>query len=372
MSAHRSATASVFHPLFIALLITAASLGAQAQNSFLGPLSLGPSISTVPANGDVNPYGMALVRESTGNLVKGDILISNFNNGANLQGTGTTIMEISPEGSVQTFAQIDAAHLPGACPGGLGLTTALVTLRTGWVIVGSLPTTDGTAATAQAGCLLVLNSMGKVVETFSGSPINGPWDATVIERGNVAALFFTNVLNGTVAANGSVVHTATVVRMWLSSSRNAMPKALLTTIVGSDFPARTDPAALVIGPTGLAITPGGKRLYVNDSLSNRIALITNPLTRSHTAGQGMTLTQGMELNDPLGLTLAPNGHLIAANGGNGNLVEVTPKGQQIATKTVDTGGGPPPGAGDLFGVLAAPNKVFFVDDGTNTMDVLQK
>ena len=55
----------------------------------------------------------------------------------------------------------------------------------------------------------------------------------------------------------------------------------------------------------------------------------------------------------------------------GELVEVTPAGQQIATKTVDTGGGPPPGAGDLFGTLAVPDRVYFVDDGTNTLDVLQ-
>ena len=370
MSAHRNR--SVFPPLLFAALVVATSLGAIAQSSFIGLLSLGSNISTVPANGDVNPYGMALVQETTGKLIKGDILISNFNNSANLQGTGTTVMEISPEGAVQTFAQIDATKLPGPCPGGVGLTTALVALRRGWVIVGSLPTTDGTSATAQSGCLLVLNSMGQVVETFSGDPINGPWDATVVERGNIAALFFTNVLNGTVTANGNVVRSATVVRILLSVSAASMPKVLQTTIVGSGLPARTDPAALVIGPTGLALSAGGTRLYVNDSLSNRIAVISRPITRSNSAGMGLTLTEGNQLNDPLGLSRAPDGHLIVANGGNGNLVEVTPKGQQIATKTVDTGGGPPPGAGDLFGVLAAPGKVYFVDDGTNTMDVLER
>lgn len=74
---------------------------------------------------------------------------------------------------------------------------------------------------------------------------------------------------------------------------------------------------------------------------------------------------------PLGLTLAQNGDLIVANGSNGFLVEITPQGRQIATKLVDTGGGPPPGAGDLFGIVAVPDKVYFVDDGTNTLNVLQ-
>jgi len=355
----------------VLLLLMAGLPVAGAQNSFIGPLNLGPSFSTVPAIGDVNPYGIAVVPITTGNLVQGDILISNFNNSANLQGTGTTIMEISPGGAVQTFAEINGSSLPGSCPGGVGLTTALVALQAGWVIVGSLPTTDGTAATAQSGCLLVLNSTGQVVETFSGGPINGPWDATVLDGGTTAALFFTNVLNGTVAANGRVVQTATVVRMLLSVSTTSMPQVVLTTIIGSGFPARTDPAALVIGPTGLALSASGDRLYVNDSLKNRISVITNPLVRFRSAEKGFTLSQGKALVDPLGLTIAPNGDLIAANGGNGNLVEVTPKGQQIATKQVDTGGGPPPGAGDLFGLVTTSNQIYFVDDGTNTLNVLQ-
>src|SRR6185437_13340072 len=210
----------------------------------------------------------------------------------NLQGTGTTIVDIAPDGAFQPFAQIDAGSLPGPCPGGVGLTTALVVLRTGWVIVGSLPTTDGTAATAQAGCLLVLNSQAQVLETFSGSPINGPWDMTALDAGSLVELFFTNVLNGTVAANGKVVHRATVVRFLLSASSTQMPTLLMSTVIGSGFPARTDPNALVIGPTGLALDAFGQNLYVNDSLSNRIAAIKNPAFRHSTAGRGRTVSQG--------------------------------------------------------------------------------
>src|SRR5207245_5056890 len=126
---------------------------------------------------------------------------------------------------VSLFAQIDASHLPGACPGGVGLTTALVVLQRGWVIVGSLPTTDGMSDTAKAGCLLVLDSKGNVVETFSGSPINGPWDMTAFDEGDGASLFFTNVLNGTVQANGSVVNKGTVIRLALDVPmlRGGMP-----------------------------------------------------------------------------------------------------------------------------------------------------
>jgi DNA-binding beta-propeller fold protein YncE len=148
-----------------------------------------------------------------------------------------------------------------------------------------------------------------------------------------------------------------------------MPELESSTIIGSQFPERTDPGALVIGPTGVVFDANRSVLYVADSLSNRIAVIGDALMRRHTAGSGSTLTIDGSLNDPLGLTMAPNGDLIAANGDDGNLVEVTPSGNQIATKLVDSTGSPP-GAGTLFGLFAVPGKVYFVDDGSNTLNVL--
>jgi hypothetical protein len=88
--------------------------------------------STVPGNGDVNPYGIVVVPHTVGKLVEGNLLISNFNASSNFQGTGTTIVEITPTGQRSLFAHIDAHHLPGTCTGGVGLTTALVVLRSGW------------------------------------------------------------------------------------------------------------------------------------------------------------------------------------------------------------------------------------------------
>jgi hypothetical protein len=149
-----------------------------------------------------------VVPRSRGLLHQGDVLVSNFNNSNNEQGTGSTIVEVSPSGAITQFAQINAASLPGACPGGVGLTTALTVLSSGWVIVGSLPTADGTSTTAQAGCLVVLDSHGNVRETFHGDGINGPWDMTALDAGSLAELFVTNVLNGTVANSPNVVNGA--------------------------------------------------------------------------------------------------------------------------------------------------------------------
>jgi hypothetical protein len=340
---------------------------AYPSQPFLSQLSSVAQVaSTVPNNGEVNPYGVAVVQDTSGILVQGNILVSNFNNKANQQGTGTTIVQITPDGTQSLFAQINATTLPGACPGGVGLTTALVALRSGWVIVGSLPTKDGTPATAQAGCLIVLNNQGQVAETFSGSYINGPWDMTAFEQGNNVALFVTNVLNGTVPANGTVVNQGTVVRIDLNIPNQGMPQEVSSTIIGSGFGQRTDPAALVIGPTGVALAPDGT-LYVADSLANRTAAIPNALERQTSAGTGLTVSANGAINTPLGLTIAPNGDIIVANAGDGNLVEITPNGNQVGVKTVE-----PAGAGTLFGLTIAPMNagVYFVDDGTNALNLL--
>jgi hypothetical protein len=345
----------------------------KSTQSFVGGFNTIDTVgSTVPANGDVNPYGVAVAPVSKGRLVKGDVLVSNFNNGANLQGTGTTIVEASPSGTVTEFASIDASTLPGACPGGVGLTTALVVLKSGWVIVGSLPTMDGSSATAQAGCLLVLNSSGEVVRTIAGGPINGPWDMTALDHRGNADLFVTNVLNGTVAAGGNTVDGGTVVRIDLRNLERHVPRIHSVTTIGRGFPERTDPAALVVGPTGLGLA--GRTLYVADSVDNRIAAMHHASTARHASDGGRTVSTGGMLNDPLGLTTAPGGDILTVNGGDGKLVETTPAGKQVAVKVLDDTPVPPglPGNGTLFGLAVAPHGagVYFVDDGSNTLDLL--
>jgi hypothetical protein len=381
----------------LSILFSATAALAGEEHAVLPPLKTISTIaSTVPGNGDVNPYGMAQIRRTTGNLRAGHILVSNFNNSTNLQGTGTTIVDVAPDGSMSVFATLNAPSLHGSCPGGIGLTTALVVLEQGWVIVGSLPTADGMAATAQAGCLIVLDSMGNAVETFFGSLINGPWDMTAFDGEHEAKLFVTNVLNGTVAANGAVVHSATVTRLDLKVSATAMPALESITIIGSGFPARTDPMALVIGPTGVGLRAhcasdtddcgehdrdrdggdrdggdhDGARLYVADTLNNRIAVIDHPLGRTTSAGTGRTLTSGGSLNGPLGLIVTPGGEVLTVNSGDGFVTEISPDGVQRDKAQLDKSGSPP-GAGALFGlVFDRAHGLYYVDDATNTVNLL--
>lgn len=226
------------------------------------------------------------------------------------------------------------------------------------------------------GCLLVRDNSGNVVETFSDPMINGPWDMTDSEDG--AHLLVTNVLNGTVAANGAVANQGAILRIDLAVSRARMPQIKSITGIASGFSERTDPAALVIGPTGVGLSPAcrvedenDRALYVVDSLNNRIAAILNPLQRTHLAGTGLTVSTGGSLNDPVGLTVASEGQILVVNGNDGFITEITPRRKQLAKMLLDNTGGPPPGNGTLFGVTFDPQRgVLFVDDGSKTLNSL--
>jgi hypothetical protein len=329
---------------------------ANASATFIGGLQHTKVIaSTVPANGDVNPYGVAVVPRSTGDLYRGNVLVSNFNDKANVQGTGTTIVQVSPGGKASLFAHVTDK----ACPGGVGLTTALVALRSGWVIVGSLPTKNNGATLSGPGCLIVLDQWGHVRSTIAGPGIDGPWDMTALDQGGITELFVTNVLGGIIGHHKGP-NGGTVQRLVITSGPFSTPRVLASTTIGSGLPAKTDPNALVIGPTGAGLGLNGT-LYVADSVGNRIAAIPDAVFRHSDDGPGRTLSKGAALNDPLGLAIAPNGDILTANGADGNLVETSPHGAQVSVVTVDKNAG---GGGNLFGLAVKPGAgaVYFVDD----------
>jgi len=354
----------------------AAATAAQAQPdgsaTYLSHFANESLVSSAasPQNGDQNPYGVFIVQQSAGRLHEGNILVSDFNNnnaGGNLQGTGHTIVQITPRGRLSVFATINPASLHPACPGGVGLTTALEVLPGGWVVVGSVPSTDGTLGTAGAGCLIVLNSEGQPVETFSGHGINGPWDSTEAILGNVADLFVANTLNGNVAAaTTSPVDQGSVLRLTLEVSRFRPPVLVHTTTVGFGFAEENGGASFVLGPTGVGLGRDGT-LYVADTQDSTIHAIRNAVFGRGSAGTGTQITQGGLLNMPLGMAIAPNGDILTVNGGDGNIVETTPAGAQVDSKTIT-----PNGAGALFGLAVRPGLqgLYFVDDAVNTLNLL--
>jgi hypothetical protein len=321
--------------------------------------------STVPPNGDLNPYGVAFVpqgfQSGNGPLRPGEILVSNFNNNMNLQGTGTTIVRVSAGGRPAVF--FAGPPHPGGSSG-LGLSTALAVLRNGFVIVGNAPSIDGTSRTATSGSLLVINNEGHLVTTIRGPEIVGPWDMTVFDEGNQAIAFVSMVLSGRVVR----------LNLNVSSSGASGVTVTSTTVIASGYAHRGDPAAFEVGPTGLVYDQTTDILYVASTADNAVFAVQNAATRGNSGSRGTVIyTDAHHLHGPLGMAEAPNGHLLVSNSDVINsdpnepseIVEFTKQGQFVTQLSVD------PLQGGSFGLAVNVNSVesFFaaVDDNTATL-----
>jgi hypothetical protein len=345
--------------LTFAALCGVLTANAQTQNAIL-PL-IPPVVSTVPANGDVNPYGVAVVpRTLLGSTVlqTGDILVSNFNNSQNLQGTGTTIIRINQQGQQSLFYQSQAT----------GLTAALGILADGIVVVGSLATTDGTSATVQPGTLQFIDPRGNLLGAVSQQPyVNGPWGMAIHDFGGGAAqIFVSNVLSGQ------------VVRLDVVYDGGGQTVAIRDTVtIATGYSHRFDPAALVLGPSGLAYDAQHDVLYVASSADNAVYAINGAGSATSAQGTGaMVFDDATKLHGPLDLSLTPTGHLIVANSDGSNvdpnqpseLVEFTTGGQFVGQYSVDANNG---GAFGLNVTSLAPGTVRLaaVDDNANTLKI---
>jgi len=346
--------------LMVLVFASSAVVASVNHQPVIPSLPANPTFSTftIAPNGDQNPYGVAFVPTSfvTGGLLNpGDIIVSDFNDNTNTQGTGTTIVRVTPSGQTSAFFQGSANP---------GLTTALGVLSAGFVIVGNVPNNGGAA---QQGALQVIDRFGKTVETLTDSALlDGPWDLTVHDGGDQAQVFVTNVLSGTVA------------RVDFQIPAGGIPIVLSETQIASGYLTRTDPSAFVVGPTGLAYDADKDVLYVASTGDNEIFAIPNARKRATDAGMGNLIYQdSVHLHGPLGLALAPNEDLLASNGDAVNadpnhpneIVEFTVAGQFVAEIPVDTSGAP----GGAFGIALAKFgnhlRLAAVDDNRNNLEV---
>jgi hypothetical protein len=345
----------------VATISAAAPASAQVTQSIF-PL-LPPSVSTIPSNGDVNPYGVAFapsITPKTGILQPGNILVSNFNNSQNLQGLGTTITRVDKAGNTSTFFTAPANQS--------GLTAALGILSNGVVLVGNLPTLDGTPATIQPGSLSVLNSGGQFLGTIGNVPANvdGPWGMAIHDTGNgvtgTAQVFVSNVLSG-VISRFTITYT--------SSSLSAT-----VMVLAEGFNHRTDPAAVVLGPSGMAYSASNDTLYIASSSDNAIYEITSATQATSAMTPALLVQDSTHLHGPLDITILPDGNLVVANSDGSNadpnqpseLVEYTPEGTFLAEQSVDANNG------GAFGVASynigwGTFRLAAVDDNSNILNI---
>ncbi|HXR25700.1 MAG TPA: hypothetical protein VN742_10100 [Candidatus Binataceae bacterium] len=338
-------------------LASGLALAAHAEGAFI-PAAI--NSSTIPANGDVNPYGVAFVPDGfpgRGSIASGDVLVSNFNSSANIQGTGTTIVRLpshgplAPPGSAVTFYSSALT----------GLSTALGVLRGGFVLVGNVPTTDGTYGTIGQGALQVIDRYGKLLQVWT-DPVNldGPWDLAIDDQGSTAHVFVANVLNGTVARLDVAVS-------WYGVTLTKK------TAIATGYKHVPNAAAVVLGPTGLAYNASTDTLYVASTADNAIYSISYASQRSAAAVRGDLVFSDRHLRGPLALRFAPNGNLLTANGDAVNadvlqpseIVEFTPWGQFVREYNVDAS------QGGAFGIDTRTDAYGFnfavIDDVTNNL-----
>ena len=311
-----------------------AAVGVMSAQPALAGKTVEPFIpvqtSTVASNGDVNPYGVSFVPKGFpkgGKTASGDVLVSNFNAASpNGQGTGTTIVSVTPGGTQTTFFQ-------GTAP--LGLTTALNVLENGVVIVGNVPTSS--QGTPEQGSLIVLDKNGN---QLNGSPLvdptflNGPWDSTIIDKGDSAIVFVSCVNNGTV----------TRLELTFGGSFGSVAiKSKFT--IANGYKHKNNATAFVLGPTGLAYDGESDTLYVASTDDNAIYAVANAAKGTLPVSKGtIVFNDSTHLHGPLGLVLAPNGDLISSQGDAINpdpnhqseIVECTKSGKFVTEFAVDS------------------------------------
>jgi hypothetical protein len=348
--------------LTIAAIATLSLVAAHADNvaPFLPRLIVS---STVPPNGDVNPYGVAFVPQSFppgGSIAPGNVLISNFNNFNNLQGTGTTIVKLAPNGTIAPSGNAVTFFTSRLA----GLTTALGVLQEGFVVVGNVPTTDGTINTISQGALQVIDRHGKLVNTFfNGAFLDSPWDLAINDNGAQAQVFVSNVLSGTVSRLDVAVGPSNVT-------------ILKMTQIAIGYGHQPNAAALVLGPTGLAYDAAADILYVASTADNTIFAVPSAGTSASLVNKGTPIFSSSVLRGPLGLVFAPNGNLLTSNGDAVNsdpthpseIIEFTKSGTFVRQFNVDAGQG---GAFGIATALSSSPQFNFaaVDDVPNVISV---
>jgi hypothetical protein len=310
-----------------------------------------------PIHHQLNPYGLTVAPSTNGLMTKGDLVVCNFNNKSNIQGTGFTIVALHPKtGSTPTLIS-DNRKLKG-CDA-----LALAPDDTIW------------AAAFKADDNPLISSSGKFLVNIKGKPFEHPFGQIFAPHGGAS---------GAPAFYESNAGRGTVVRINLGSSFT------FDVIVRGLAINRGKPGS-IFGPSGLAYNDKNDTLYVVDGTNNTVDAFANVSTIPNngvfvsddglhfsgpSAANARVVYDGPPLNGPISSALLFNGNLVIGNtankAGRNILVEMTPQGEVLATRNVDHGA-----AGSIFGLVATGNnaadaRIYFNDDNLNQLMVLER
>jgi hypothetical protein len=312
--------------------------------------------STVdPKFHQLNPYGLTVAPASAGDFKKGDLAVCNFNDKANVQGTGFTIVALHPK--------------PGSKP---------LLVSTSKTLVGcdalALSTGDDIwAAAFTANDNPVISPTGALEINIKGKPFDRPFGQIFAQpKGGSPAFYATNAGDGT------------VVRINLGSK-------FTYDVIAKGFAINHGKPGSILGPSGLAYDPNGDQLYVVDGTNNTVVAFSKVSSipnggitvekggktfKGPSAKDARLVFAGAPLSGPISSALLFNGNLVVGNTGNPSgqniMVELSPAGKMLATRNVDKGA-----SGALFGMVAtgtsaADTKLYFNDDNDNNLQVLEK
>ncbi|MBV9719765.1 MAG: hypothetical protein JOZ77_10620 [Candidatus Eremiobacteraeota bacterium] len=319
-----------------------------------------------PKNGDMGPRAISLVRSTFG-LKKGQLLVCDFDDAAGTAEKGTTIevLDPKPRSKPATFTQ--SAKIEG-CDGDA-------------VTAGNQVYGAGLAS----GLVSQFTQAGKLNKSY-GSPIQVPFDDTDAFCGLPYAPEDIYVSD---SKTGSIVKVA-----FLPVSRSGPAKV---TQVITGFAVNKGSGWSILGPSGMQYNSQrtgnlcNDTLYIVDGVDNTVVAVSTASSLlekneivvqpggkkfkcTHPKTTCATLVySGAPLDAPVASALLPNGNLIVANTKGGNtLVELTPTGKILATKTIDTST-----TAHVFGLLAtgtsdSDTALFYTDTKTNTLQELEQ
>ncbi|MBV9700804.1 MAG: hypothetical protein JO078_11855 [Candidatus Eremiobacteraeota bacterium] len=332
---------------------------ANADYSMLKLLVRERVIGSTIVNGQQNPYGLTVAPSTNGVFTKGDLVVCNFNNSKNIQGTGSTIVGLHPTKGAKPFL----------------VSSSVKTLR-GCDALALAPDDTIWAAAFSSNDNPVLGSNGKLLVNIDGPPFAHPFGQIYAPHGGAsgAPVFYATNARG----------EGTVVRINLGSS-------FTYDVIAEGFAINHGKPGSIFGPSGLAYNDRNDTLYIVDGTNNTVVAFSKVSTipsggiivekdglhfKGPAAGQARVVYAGNPLNGPISSALLFNGNLVVGNTtnktGRNVMVEMTPSGRILATRNVDHGT-----AGAIFGMVATGNnafdaKIYFNDDNTNEVRVLER
>jgi hypothetical protein len=296
-----------------------------------------------PTNGDQNPYGIGVAPIASGALAAGDIVVCNFNDAANVQGTGTTVIALHPvPGS-------SPRHLSGASSL-LGCGALAIDHRDFIAVAANLANDDP-----------FVSPTGAIVRTFKEFPWRAPWG---------------EVFDGHSSLYVSNSDIGSIVRLTAGFSGFGF------TTIATGFSVNNGVPGTVLAPSGLSYDARRDILYIVDGNVNQIDAISHvsriPAGGVRVCGTGFCgpdasfariLFQGTPLNAPLGATVLTNGNLIVGDTGDNLIFEITPNGELIGMYNADHGA-----SGALFDftttIIDGHDVVYFNEDNLNAVVAL--